>query len=328
MPSPSQAQARTDARIEDIIPLVVNTMGWSKGMGADLNARIEEILEPTHIFDFRSLSHQEDCMHNQTPAYLYPSHGTSDPPEGRHRRYDIEPAISPLGSSSTNYRPADLRTLSLLSYFHAIFPSLSETSCPVPNMMVSSWDSSLPLCARPPYEVLPSVALDEVILTGPGAEDVVSTEIGRVLNGALVALVRCEPGVENDAYASESSRAGGIPYTQASFPPSPHLSTCLGLALIRALPSIHNGSGEIPMHVLTPMPISCLASCRIMVKGEQELPIWGMLDFRSHGSNGSIIGEVAGVERDEVPYLRWGPSEGAGGEKRRVRRNIMRKGQM
>ena len=76
------------------------------------------------------------------------------------------------------------------------------------------------------------------------------------------------------------------------------------------------------MHLLTPVPPALLSGVRVLIKGELELPVWGMLDFRS------AQGNIAGVERDKVPFLRWGKSEGAGAERRRVRRNIMRRGQM
>lgn len=77
------------------------------------------------------------------------------------------------------------------------------------------------------------------------------------------------------------------------------------------------------MHVLTPLPPSSLAKCRVLVKGEVELPIWGMLDFREPEE-----GVLAGFEKQKMPYLQWGKSEGVGVEKRRVRRNLMRRGQM
>jgi polynucleotide 5'-hydroxyl-kinase GRC3/NOL9 len=76
------------------------------------------------------------------------------------------------------------------------------------------------------------------------------------------------------------------------------------------------------MHILTPVPPAVLTRCRIIVKGELELPIWGMLDFRDANEG------VAGVEKGWVPYLQWGKGEGLGGERRRVRRNLMRKAQM
>jgi polynucleotide 5'-hydroxyl-kinase GRC3/NOL9 len=77
------------------------------------------------------------------------------------------------------------------------------------------------------------------------------------------------------------------------------------------------------MHILTPVPPHLFSKCRVLVKGEMELPLWGMLDFRS-----DVEGVIAGVEKAKVPYLQWGKGEGLGGEKRRVRRNLMRKGQM
>jgi polynucleotide 5'-hydroxyl-kinase GRC3/NOL9 len=58
-----------------------------------------------------------------------------------------------------------------------------------------------------------------------------------------------------------------------------------------------------------------------MVKGELELPVWGMLDFKERDT-------IAGIEKSKVPYLQWGKGEGIGGERRRVRRNLMRKGQL
>jgi len=71
-----------------------------------------------------------------------------------------------------------------------------------------------------------------------------------------------------------------------------------------------------------------LADARVLVKGDIELPIWGMLDFRQLCDNGDI-GTIAGVERGKVPYLQWGrSSKGAiGADKRRVRKNLMRRGQ-
>ncbi|GAC77356.1 uncharacterized conserved protein [Moesziomyces antarcticus T-34] len=45
---PGQADA---AGIQQRVPLVINTQGWIKGLGADLAARLEPLLRPTHILD-------------------------------------------------------------------------------------------------------------------------------------------------------------------------------------------------------------------------------------------------------------------------------------
>lgn len=303
-----------DTRITDVTPLVVNTMGWTKGLGADLNAKIEELAENTHVFEI--IGPEEKGWPTAPPAYdtLY-----NPSPQSKAFQYTLE-AISPT-LTNTHFNAADQRNLNILSYFHATFPSITSASFPSPSapirqMTATKWETSHPLCARYPYEVDWSQAYDQVILIGAGYEDVIPLEISNVLNGAIVGLVECEPGTEDPVYADPSG-ALELPYTQARHPPVPSTSTCHGIALIRAV-----SPNSSHMHILTPVPPAILARCRVIVKGELELPIWGMLDFTDVNEG------VAGVEKGRVPYLQWGKSEGLGGERRRVRRNLMRKAQM
>jgi polynucleotide 5'-hydroxyl-kinase GRC3/NOL9 len=266
-----------DDRIADIIPLVVNTMGWTKGLGADLAQRIEELVQPTNIFLF-----------------------DTSPPDGAEpdgaRVHTLEP-ITP----SRRFTPSDYRALSLLSYFHAVFPN-PMYSAPLRQTTASLWSTHLPLCARRPYELTSRLALDRILLTGAGSEDVVRTELVRVLAGALVALVSGPPPEGNEEL-----------YTPGSPPPDPTTSSCLGLALVRGV-----SSDGTKLQLLTPVPPETLKNARILVMGELGLPVWGWLDFRS----------VDGGASADVPFLRWGRSTGAGSERRRVRRNIMRRAQL
>ncbi|KAH9039014.1 hypothetical protein EDB84DRAFT_1587764 [Lactarius hengduanensis] len=268
-----------DDRIVDIIPLVVNTMGWTKGLGIDLARRIEEMVQPTDIFTFDTTD-------------TTPPDGDCVDPHGP-RVHTLEP-VTP----SPRFTAADHRALSLLSYFHAVFPDPTRLA-PLQQATASVWDTSLPLCAQPPYELTSQLALDRIVLTGAGAEDVVRLELVRVLAGALVALV---------SDAALSTRPG-------TPPPDPASSSCLGLALVRGVSS--DGS---KLQLLTPVPPETLVNARVLVMGELRLPVWGWLDFRS------ADGEQTGA--DDVPFLSWGRSAGAGGERRRVRRNIMRRAQM
>ena len=270
-----------DERITESIPLVVNTMGWTKGLGADLLLKIHDIVQPTGIFEVEAPVYDD---------YWPPSR----PGAGIHR---LEPILqlpnAPFGAT-------DLRMLNLLSYFHAIFPpSPSPSSC-YRQVTASTWNTSLPLCAQPPYAVDVSLAIDQIMLTGAGAEDVVPSEVLGVLNVAVVGLVDCE---DDQTVMQE----GGLPYVQAAPPPTPTHSTCRGLALIRAV-------SENVFHILTPVPSELLGRTRVLVKGEMELPVWGMLDFREE-------------KKEVLPYLQWHKGQGIGAEKRRVRRNLMRRGQ-
>lgn len=306
-----------DGRVIDNVPLVVNMMGWTKGLGVDLSRKVLGIVEPSVVFGFEAPPQDSIWPANRMADYDVPT-PFGDGLDSAVTRYSLEPI--PLAAISQRYSPADNRTLALLSYLHAVFPASSPGASHLQSIYASSWSTSLPLCTQTPYELAADAALDAVVLSSPGSEDVVASEIHRVLNGAIVGLISCEPGsLDLDAPAEDSTRAArGIPYTQGGASPPPATSTCHGLALVRSV------SADTPakLHVLTPLPPALLAVTRprVLVKGEMELPVWGMLDFRSEDA-------ITGVERAKVPFLRWGKTEGTGGERRRVRRNLMRRGQ-
>lgn len=295
-------------------------MGWTKGLGADLCKKIEEMLEPSHVFHFEAPAEESWTSYNN-------HHGGGPPADmlntsNAAQVYTLEP-VSPT-SIFTRYSPADHRTLSILSYFHAEFPPTPWNSIgPLRISYATSWNTTVPLCAQPPFELSAQSALDRVLLTQAGSEDVMPSEIVRVLNGAVVGLVACESGaLDLDANPFSESVGGttGIPYSQGAPPPSSTVSNCHGLALVR---SVVSSPSTVLLHLLTPLPSSVLCGIRprVLVKGEMELPVWGMLDFR-----GEDI--IAGVEKAKIPFLKWGKGEGMGGERRRVRRNLMRRGQM
>lgn len=298
-----------DGRIIDIVPLVVNTMGWTKGLGADLCRKIEDTLQPSMIFDILNPAVDE--------SYLSGRSSETDTSFNTH----VVDAIPPTLVTS-RHSAADLRQLSILSYFHAIFPNIS-TPRNLPSAVATAWSTSLPLCAQLPYQLDTSTALDMIVLSGVGSEDVVPSEVYHVLNGAIVALVSCEPDTLDfdDTQKEAEDTIARLPYSQGAAPPSPSTSTCLGLALVRSVSTL-SSLEPAQLQIVTSVPPSLLASIppRVIVKGEMELPIWGFLDFRNEG-------RVAGVPKTQVPYLRWGKGEGLGGEKRRTRRNLMRKGQ-
>lgn len=272
-------------------------MGWTKGLGADLNRKIEDMVEPSDVFEFGDLN-QTSSLGSFPPT----------PIPGRQRRH-LPPAQT---FTNTSHTPAELRALSLLSYFHT-------TRLPIQgdHQATAVWDTETPLCARVPYDVCTSVAFDKIILATPGMEDVVASEIQNVLNGAVVALVEShnEVVIASD-HPSETSGGLDSLYTQGTPPPSPFSSNCFGLALIRSLSTTR-------MQMITPVSPTLLGRCRVLVKGEIEIPVWGMLDSRAENDD-----DVAGVEKSKIPYLRWGKTEGLGGGKRKIRRNLIRKSQL
>ncbi|KAI6004312.1 hypothetical protein EDD15DRAFT_2192181 [Pisolithus albus] len=342
VPTFADTSTSNDDRIEDVIPLVVNTMGWTKGLGADLNARIEELVEPSHVFEFDG---PEDGGWPARSVELAGDNNYTFPlcsPATNIVRVQLE-AIQAEATNMHAFSAADHRNINTLSYFHAAFPplvaeqrpsalvSFSDVPSPVSLRQVTAdyWDATVPLCARYPYEVCCESAFDRVYLVGPGYEDVVPSELPRVLNCAVVGLVAYDPTIKETEIEHTDQVVSSLPYSPGQSVPHPSASNCLGLALIRGVFSSSDpsptpsNSSLTHLHILTPLPPSILGHARVLVKGEFELPIWGMLDFREGDEGG-----IAGVERERVPYLQWGKGEGLGSERRRVRRNLMRKAQM
>ncbi|KAI1788913.1 hypothetical protein LXA43DRAFT_603955 [Ganoderma leucocontextum] len=299
-----------DGRIRSFIPLIVNTMGWTKGLGGDLARKLEDIVQPSHIFSF-------DASANDDWGSPIPVSGSSG--LGGPHVHSLE-SVRP-SSISCHYTAADQRNLSMLSYFHAIFPNHPPTSL-LTSPIAMSWNATLPLCAQHPYEVDARTGFDRLFLAGAGTEDVVPAEVLRALTCSVVGLVSCQPGtLDSHSHLEADDGEPALPfYEQGSPPPSPYTSKCLGLAVVRAI----SPAPSPRIQLLTPVPPNLLGSARVLIMGELRLPVWGMLDFRTLDDGG----DIAGYERGKVPYLRWGKGEGAGGERRRVRRNLMRRGQM
>lgn len=350
-----------DKRISDITPLVVNTMGWVEGLGAVLNHRIEELVEPTHVISMRSSKMQCDPKSKRRTT-----ESPADPDVGHFLTFahpllpckkPVHLVLDPIhtGILAARYSNSDWRAVSMMSYFYASFcesrlpMSLSFFNVQSINLAELchasevTWNTELPLRAQQAYAVDIRPAFDRVVLIGPGHEDVVPPELGRILNGAVVAMVHDPLGTvprysENEKHhqdclediyeVTDGMRLLMRMYKQGGPLPDPQSSCCIGLALIRGVSPalfpdvplhpqkiLQSSSYPPEIHMLTPIPSPLLGLGRCLVKGQLELPIYGMLDH-CHGML---------VEEDCLPYLTWAPLRGLGADRTRFRRNISRK---
>ncbi|KAJ3921040.1 hypothetical protein F5877DRAFT_65230 [Lentinula edodes] len=342
------------------VPLVVNTMGWAKGLGVDLMKRIQDVLvvdgvekvsyetcfgsrigsESRAVMRVYEFGQSENEMDNGRQrgmdglplerssffgegATSRVDHLQHHPPQGI-QIHSLEPVpVAASNMLSLLFSAADQRTMNIMSYFHAVFPSSSSSSSSY--TAAPHWDASLALLARPPYQVDVGRALDRVFLLRGGGE-VINAEIENVLGGAVVALIRCKPGTLDDAIDDNDddsmqaqNQLGEMGMKIPCFPtsnsassyPSPSTSSAIGLALVRNV-----APGGSHLHVLTPLPLSAIlsssltspglnlskslhmdmcmgigtgaAGARVLVKGEMEIPIWGMVDFRRLGGGGRM----------------------------------------
>jgi polynucleotide 5'-hydroxyl-kinase GRC3/NOL9 len=290
-------------KIGNTIPLVVNTQGWVKGLGEELLRSIEIATSPSHLFTFESDQDEPAIQHNGNGG----GWTSSPPPEfpNTYTHLNRPPIVHTLQSAPitpllARHTPSDLRTLAMIAYFHS---QLSTTT-------TTTWDFSTPLLAVAPYQVdlSPTGSLRKVYTSGEGSENIIPEDLALALNGNIIALIHetdQDPAIE-DIY--DPTQSPGLDET-----------TFLGLALVRAIKFTEDG---YILHLLTPVTGECLQRANAIIRnGAVELPLCGMLDWRAPNAP-----DLAGVKWEDTPYLDVSGVVGVGGERRRFRRNLMRKG--
>lgn len=191
----SLVQTYADEVAQNGTPLIVNTHGWVKGLGADLLLRIKELVRPTRTLSFAGAD-EEQWHAADMPLVL-----ETAPP-------------SPL---EARWTAADLRTLNLASYFYS-----HENA----STRETYWDFSSALVSRRPF-VLPwsdTSKLRRVYLRG--ADGVQPHHVLHVLNGSIVAFVA--------STSEETADAGGsLSYEDGEA--APVAIRCLGLGVVRGV---------------------------------------------------------------------------------------------
>ncbi|KAJ3162174.1 hypothetical protein HDU88_007094 [Geranomyces variabilis] len=243
----------------DFVPLVINTHGWIRGMGLDLLVHFLHSVQPTHIFQLAVLPGTPASGARNVlvdlPAILSGMPGPS-----------FSGVLSEIPADDS-YRPnslsaADLRTISLVSYFHQLPPT--------PSVDRPSWSFSSPLATRAPY----IVPFDSVRIKFLHSE-VPFGETLHALNGCIVGLVIDQAVYEQPLRHSGSDNE--LPHigknlriipTDLPFLPQNH--TTVGIGLIRAV-DMEAGT----FHVLAgPTPPELLRQVNTFVRGAGfETPI-------------------------------------------------------
>lgn len=285
-------------KIQEVVPLVVNTQGWVKGLGAELLDEIERMCGVTHNFNFVQPVVSEDGeSESEQPRRLFDGEDYSmvDRMDESHgiQLQVLPPNGTPLVS---RYSPVDLRLLSTLSAFH----SISSSSA------LPTWDFWTPLAARPPLQVDLTAVIKEIYITGEGSEYIQQQDLDLALSGSIVGLLARNEVEDVQLYSAGRSL------------PSPASTEVVAFAFIRAV-STDLKSAQL----ITCAGPEMLSKVSGIVRGELEMPIAGILDWR-HPIEGTF--EHMGVPWDDVPFINVREERGVGMGKKRWRRNIMRRG--
>ena len=342
---------------QPMIPLVVNTQGWTKGLGADLAMKIETMLRPSHIYEIvppkgaepstpaptrgQPYLDQDGAM-LATGASILKLEGAASAfaPMQNNNFSSTGTGSNMIAVSNTRVTAADSRTLSIMSYLHAT--RLADTT-----KKRTEWDLSRPLLAFEPLVINVRQGLTGGIHVLPLGSSVPDRMKLAAINASLVAIVAVPLSGDITGGSTDEN------VWKAAFAkprPTPEMgATSLGLGLVR---SVDPENGQV--HLVTPAPLEVPVGHGLaLVKGAFELPIWASLDFETvkqarEGTLGRSALQrlpdgteeeerLAGVPRSQVPYLEWPESLAAeaaaaeeavvGSRRRKIRRNLMRKAQ-
>lgn len=151
-----EEEMEDDGRRSDLVPLIVNTYGWSKGLGSDLLQQISYIVRPSIVLQLGDV------------PVSYPDSEDGNGP----RLHQLEPISDALSTSKIT--AADARVLMLLSYMYS-------------DPLTKTWTFDKPLVSQTPLALdWTSPALQSVHIL---PEEVAYEHALYALNGSLVAVL-------------------------------------------------------------------------------------------------------------------------------------------
>lgn len=295
--------------------LIINTPGWTKGIGLQLLEEIFQLSRTTHVIYMGAESDTE----------------TFEDFEQRFSRFEfagvLEPAtilasvdnISLLpGRGADRLNSLSVQNLQLLTYFHF---------SPVTN----TYDFSKQITHFVPYSVpyaRPGTTAPSNHIQAFGimfADGVLLGDVELCLNGTVVSLIAVSSNLELSTkpagISDEDHRTNPLPYLESkalSAAIRPETSKCLGLGFIQ---SIHRDAGKI--RLLT--PINCGTVLQqierdgqklILVRGSIQYPSEDMLwNNEASGSKKMVIRDPLTKERKDyynIPF--FSDSEPVGAE--------------
>ena len=217
------------------VPLIVNTMGWNKGLGLRLFIDTLRLTDPTHIIQIDHPSDGRDFP-DMTPDFVEETDGfTTCAGEKSHHEVLHIPSLLNLKTEWTGkFTPKDHRNLIFFSYFGA---SVTKTV---------------------PYEV-PWGEIT-VLIDNPLTS---AAQILNVLNGSVVGLcVIPDHQLPTPADSDDVNSAPRILVKNSHYTP-----LCKGLGIIRSIDPERR-----VFHVISPVPLPQLAHINCFKVGALTLP--------------------------------------------------------
>ncbi|ORX49701.1 hypothetical protein BCR36DRAFT_353398 [Piromyces finnis] len=292
-------------------PLIINTHGWTRGIGFDLLIQILRNIKPMYIYQFAFPENSSNAGKN-LPDLSEIVNGDNNSPY--LCRSIVIYTIDEINIRQ-KYNPIENRTLNLLSYFSRDNNELNEIHS-ISSIRRGWWNFREAFSEKIPYQVFWRDVNIQILYA-----DVPNSQILYALNGSIVGLISdttqySRIGVNNNQNQPVSEKALE-PYLQLKIISSeqymidPSRQQCVGIGIIR---SIDPSSGKF--YIITPVSQDALSRVNLIIRGANyDLP--------------SCI-YMSGFEtsKDELPYCTFTLAEGIGSVEKRIRHTLQRKKSM
>jgi polynucleotide 5'-hydroxyl-kinase GRC3/NOL9 len=244
--------------IDHLVPLVINTQGWVKGLGFDILDRLVQHIKPRHVVQLCTNTPKDlpkdDSWKASAGSLVYYLQGHS---------FSAPSSMSAL----------DTRSLAWLSFCHQCMDSSRLNLRDSVQDLFSKAASSL--CSCYPFKV----NLRSLRVVSIANYDLPESFLPNVLNGALVALATDKSVVSN---------------SNGNFvPPPPSCYPFIGFGLVR---SVDAKTGDL--YILTNIPGASVEEAGLLVLGSLSLPqqLLQNADFQSpYLAHGTITVEGTGA---------------------------------
>lgn len=244
------------------VPLIINTPGWTRGMGLELIYEIASASNPQLVVHLGSDDSKIDvqyCINSETPFYAIESKSMSLP----------NGIGTNTGSSLLRYTAADSRILQVMSYFHR-----------------GNFNNHL--TEMTPYQVpyhSSSHDTDQLItgISGVGIldnEGILLQDCLTCLNASVVSIIVVDCEVSFSTILTPEN----LPWLDSSnlsIVLEPGHSCCLGYGVVQSIDEINEC-----IRLLTPINMNVIGDCLqkekkiILIRGRLSLPVWELYNSK------------------------------------------------
>ncbi|MQL95233.1 hypothetical protein Taro_027895 [Colocasia esculenta] len=220
---------------EPMLPLVVNTPGWVKGIGYDLLVHMLTYMEPTHVIQMRISSEHKnlptgvfwsDVSQNEAVNLIYLHPADTD---FSNQFCSMPACCRVLIRKQAHY----LRDIRLIAYFQQCVPS---------DLNISTHkELAHALASIPPYEV--------------------------AISGVKILHLHCQVPRSEIFHSLNATIVGLTVSSGESTDPVRHTPWCVGLGIVRGI----DISTDL-LYVITPVPLCHLEKVDLLLQGFIEIP--------------------------------------------------------